>query len=142
MPLKRIKMPQPIFTYIFTSIIPSKKNSKRIIYRGRSPIIISSQDYLNWEKIESLKFKSAYIKSKKPLDGKKFIISYNFYSPNKRKYDLSNKIESINDMIVSLKLIKGINGEYIDDNYEYLSEGSFKYLGVDKSKYCEVKFYI
>ncbi len=61
-------------------------------------------------------------------------ISYEFYMPDRRKSDLSNKLESINDMFVKYWLLA-------DDNINIIQEIKATYQWVDK-EYPKVIVYI
>ena len=112
--------------------IPSKKNSKNIIQRWWRTFIVSSKEYIKWENeqieylwdtlTETLDFLPPYK------------IEYKFYLPDKRKTDLSNKIESINDMLVKFWYID-------DDNSNILQELHIYFMWVDKENpRCEITF--
>jgi len=90
--------------------IPSKKNSKQII-RGRGkarPRLISSSDYLLWEKQAILEIKIGW---QHKMIYKCESITYDFYFPDKRVRDLSNTIEGVNDSLVSAKVL-------VDDKWQ------------------------
>ena len=58
-----------------------------------------------------------------------------FYGENKRKFDLSNRAESIMDLLVDAGIIP-------DDNYEIVPRLDIKYGGVSKENpRCEVIIY-
>lgn len=78
--------------------IPSKKNSKVIVMRWRYPILLSSQAYLNWEseQIDIVKDLKLHL----TRETWPFQITANFYFPDLRETDLSNKFESVADMLV------------------------------------------
>lgn len=101
----------------FEGIPPSKKNSKTMVCRGRRPMLIPSKAYTKWHKETSERLESI-----SPLSGEQFTFSYYFYIPynkdwtiSKRPFDYSNKIESINDLLVDLNIIE-------DDNYTVIGE--------------------
>ena len=105
--------------------IPSKKNGKRIIRHGNIPCIISSKDFCEWEK--------DMIKTLLPYAGKLsgqtgLCITCDFYLPDLRRCDLSNKFESIADILhhESLKIID-------DDRFTILSEVHLVYRGIDRN---------
>jgi Holliday junction resolvase RusA-like endonuclease len=88
---------------------PSKKNSQRIVLgRGRKPTLLSSTDYIAWEKQAILEFKVGWDKGtiKKCVS-----ITYQFTFPDKRVRDLSNAVEGINDALVHAGVLK-------DDNWK------------------------
>lgn len=109
-----------IYTFEITGRIPSKKNSKRIVVRSNRPFIISSEDYLNWESewIYKLKWNN------EPLEKIK-CITCKFSSIDNRKWDLSNKFESIADLFVKKGILK-------DDNYSVIPKVELEFLCVNK----------
>ena len=64
--------------------IPSKKNSKVMVCRGKIPILLSSQKYQDWHKDAE---KQLLFKEKIKTD----YLELNFYLPDNRKCDLTNK---------------------------------------------------
>lgn len=97
--------------YKFTILgrIPSKKNS-RVTNRktGRS---FPSRDYVKWHKNaedQLDKFHNEEIDF--PIE-----ITYNFFMPDERKCDISNKIESINDLLTDINFWK-------DDNWKIVKK--------------------
>lgn len=85
--------------------VPSKKNSKQIIYvRGR-PLIIPSKNHKEWH-TQAL----SQLTGIKPVDKDIKVIELKFYPSTKRKFDLTNKAESIMDLLVDAGIIE-------DDNY-------------------------
>ena len=106
--------------------IPSKKNSKQIV-RWR---IISSKADLQWEKeqINNLIDIWQEIHIKPP-----FKIICDFYMPDRRLSDLSNKFESIADMLVKYWLFE-------DDNYTILQNIELNHKWYDKKEpRCEIE---
>ena len=106
---------------------PSKKNSKIMVCRGKFPILLPSSKYTTWHKqaIQQL-FGKHIIKSNK--------ITLIFYASDNRKFDLTNKAESIMDTLVDAGLIS-------DDNYSVVSELTLKFGGVDKGNArCEIEY--
>lgn len=89
--------------------IPSKKNCKQIVMRWKYPKLISSKAYLQWEELQVMLNKKIKLNSEPP-----YKIVCEFYMPDLRKTDLSNKFESIADMLVTAWVLK-------DDNYDILS---------------------
>ena len=100
--------------------IPSKKNSKMLVLRGKYPLLLPSSNYTKWHK-EALK----QLIGIKPISSNKLTIT--FFAENKRKFDLSNKCESVMDLLVDAKLLE-------DDNYTVISDLHLKFGGVDKEK--------
>lgn len=99
--------------------IPSKKNSKTIVCRGRFPMLLSSTKYIEWHKDASAQ-----------LIGQKAIptpckLTIEFWFPDARKTDLSNKTESLLDLFVD-------NGIIPDDNCNEIQELLLIYRGIDR----------
>ena len=88
---------------------PPKKNSQQIIYRNGKPVIIQSQRYLNFER------DCAYF-----LNSHKTHISYPinlkviFWVPDRRKRDMVNLLNAIQDVLVKYDVIA-------DDNYNVVA---------------------
>ena len=88
--------------------IPSKKNSKRICrVRGRTTLL-SSKDYLSWEKKALLEIKLNW---EQRMIHKCESITYEFAFPDYRVRDLTNSVEGVNDTLVSAGVLK-------DDNWK------------------------
>jgi len=106
---------------------PSKKNSKQIIYVRGKPLIISSKDYAIWHKTALQTLKTA-----PKFNGNTKAVVLCFYSENKRKFDLSNKAESIMDLLVDAGILQ-------DDNYEVVPRLILEYGGISKENpRCEI----
>lgn len=104
---------------------PSKKNSKIMVCRGKFPILLPSSKYTEWHKDALLQL----LGKKKILSDKITII---FYAGDKRKFDLTNKAESILDTLVDAGLLE-------DDNYSIISELILKFGGYEKDNpRCEI----
>lgn len=106
---------------------PSKKNSKIISCRGNRPCLFPSSKYTEWHK-----------SALSQLIGQKVItanaITLIFFAGDNRKFDLTNKAESIMDTLVDAGLLE-------DDNYSVVSELTLKFGGVEKDKArCEIEY--
>lgn len=116
-------------TYTFVKPIPSKKNSKQIFKNKSGKMFISSSsDHKDWQRTEFFLVKSKI----KERNIKRCTIDYNFYSPDEKAWDLSNKVESINDLLVDAEVI-------VNDNFKILYGMTVFYNGIDKDKYCEIR---
>ncbi len=104
--------------------IPSKKNSKRIVMFGHRPAIISSKDYEAWHTIASYEIKPQIHGLKLPLCGPQKI-ELVFYAETKRLWDLTNKAESIMDLLTDSGVIQ-------DDNYSFVPMIHLLFGGWDK----------
>lgn len=99
--------------------IPSKKNSKVWTWK----FMISSKNYIKREKEQLIYLKQNQIK---PENINYWVsISYEFFMPDNRKTDLSNKIESINDLLVKYWLLE-------DDNCKIIQEMNIYYKWIDR----------
>lgn len=106
---------------------PSKKNSKIISCRGNRPCLFPSQKYTEWHK-DALK----------QLKGLEKItvntIKITFYAGDNRKFDLTNKAESIMDTLVDAGLLE-------DDNYSIIGDLHLSFGGVEKNEArCEIEY--
>ena len=92
--------------------IPSKKNSTIQIMRHGKPLKFPSREYTEREKDAMMQCVREQLPKMKSNNCK---IGYTFYRPDNRKADFSNKIESINDMLVK-------HGFLEDDQRQCLAE--------------------
>lgn len=99
--------------------VPSKKNSKVMICRGPKPILLPSANYRLWHKSALTQVAGA-----KPI--KKKSLTLTIYPDSRRSGDLTNKAESVMDLLVDAGLIE-------DDNWFIVSEILLKFGGVDKT---------
>jgi Holliday junction resolvase RusA-like endonuclease len=102
--------------------IPSKKNSKKIIQvRGRI-LIVPSTKFEKWHKEAVKEMMSQHY----CLEGKKVCrVEINLYAPDKRKGDLTNRAESLMDLLVDCGIIK-------DDNWFEIPQVVLGFGGVDR----------
>jgi hypothetical protein len=106
---------------------PSKKNSKIISCRGNRPCMFPSKNYTEWHK-QAL----AQIVGKGKINSNNLQIT--FYSGDNRKFDLTNKAESIMDTLVDAGLLE-------DDNYSIIGDLHLLFGGVDKDNpRCEIDY--
>ena len=92
-----------------------KKNSQQIIYRNGKAIIIQSKLYLQFER-DCAYFLKKYAKGiEYPIN-----LKCTFYVADKRKRDIVNLLNAIQDVLVKYNVIK-------DDNYNIVA-------GVDGSR--------
>ena len=105
--------------------IPSKKNNKQRTWK----YLLSSKQYLEREKeqLRSLVGQVEQLRLNQELK-----VNYKFYMPDNRKSDLSNKVESINDLLVKYWLLE-------DDNRMIIKELNMRCEWVDKNNpRCEI----
>ena len=106
---------------------PSKKNSKIISCRGNRPCLFPSYKYTEWHK-DAIK----QLGGKLPIKVKELTLT--FYAPDNRKFDLTNKAESIMDTLVDAGLLE-------DDNYSVVSKLTLVFGGVEKDQArCEIEY--
>lgn len=91
-----------------------------MVCRGKVPILLPSSKYTDWHK-EALK----QVEDMEPIKSSK--ITLTFFAGDNRKFDLSNKCESIMDLLVDA-------GKIEDDNYSVVSELVLKFGGVEKGE--------
>ena len=101
-------------------VVPrSKKNSQQIIINPRTkrPMIIQSKLYANFERECGL-----YLKKYKCNIDYSINLKIKFYVPDKRRRDIANYIEAIQDILVKYEVLK-------DDNYNivYSLDGTRMY---------------
>lgn len=101
--------------------IPSKKNSRNIFFRRGRLMNIPSAKYKEWHKSATEQLKRV---PKKHLEDIESII-IEFYAPDKRATDLTNKAESVMDLLVDTGIIK-------DDNWYIVRRIALIFKGVDK----------
>ena len=95
--------------------IPSKKNSRINTRSGRS---FPSSKYKAWHKDASLQILNA------PKQTQKNVV-LTFYMPDNRRCDLTNKAESVMDLLVD-------NGIFDDDAWQVTGDVHLKSAGIDK----------
>lgn len=106
------------FTVPLTPV--TKKNSQRIVIRGGKPCILPSEKYKEYESLALW-----YIpKRGTPIDFP-VNVKCTFYMPTHRPCDLTNHLESIDDVMVKAGLLK-------DDNYKILASHDGSRVQVDK----------
>ena len=106
------------FTVPLTPI--TKKNSQRIVMRGNKPCILPSEKYKEYESIALWYIPKRGMAIDFPVNVKCI-----FYMPNNRLCDLTNHLESIDDVMVKAGLLK-------DDNYKILASHDGSRVMVDK----------
>lgn len=99
-----------------------KKNSQQIIYNPKTkrPMIIQSKLYSDFERECGL-----YLKKYKSNIDYRVNLKIEFYVPDKRKRDIANYIEAIQDILVKYEIIQ-------DDNYNIVSSLDGTRMYVDK----------
>lgn len=87
----------PTYTVGFTGRIPSKKNSKRILRVGGRTIVACSKDYSDWQKNHVIDLRKDWGRLPLPRVSS---VTLAFTAGDRRAFDLTNKAESIMDLLV------------------------------------------
>lgn len=106
-------------TVVFSGRVPSKKNSRRWIYRGGRKYLVPSLCHEAWEQSEIPSFHNA------PKLFPPYSLSLNVFAPDFQNCDLTNLVESVNDLLVKTELLE-------DDNWFALNEVHLKFIRVDR----------
>ena len=107
--------------------VPSKKNSRNIFYAKNRLYNLPSNRYEKW-----------HTTALKSIRGHKLVkdigqVILTFFPSTRRKSDLSNKTESIMDLLVDAGILE-------DDNWFICSDIRMVFGGVDKDKpRCEIE---
>lgn len=104
--------------------VPSKKNSKRWMKRGRGMYLLPSESYENWHDDAVIQVMQQIRGLELPIM-KTDRITISLFPPDRIKADLSNKAESLNDLLVDCGVIA-------DDNWFVVPELILHFGGVDK----------
>lgn len=102
--------------------VPSKKNSKKIFVMHGRLIIAPSTEYAKWER-DAVKQLAAQAQPGTKLFAGPIMLK--IFAPDKRKADMTNKAESIMDLLV-------VCGHIEDDNWFVVPELRLSFGGVDK----------
>lgn len=113
----------PKLGIILLGRVPSKKNSKQWLKFGGRMVLVPSKEYNAWHTEKSWELKNYKKLIKKTID--KCAITIKIYFPDKRKTDLTNKAESIMDLLVDNEFLT-------DDNHEVCPDLHLISEGVDK----------
>lgn len=115
-----------IVPILYQAMIPlnpkTKKNSQKIIInpKTRRPMIVQSEEYKQYERDAGWFLKPPA----EPLSGR-LNIRCIFYRDSRRRVDLTNLLEAIDDILVKYKIIK-------DDNFEIIAGHDGSRVLVDK----------
>lgn len=99
---------------------PSKKNSRNIFCRGGFPVNIPNQRYKDWHETGLWQLKKI-----KPINSETVSVSIMIFPKTKRKSDLTNKAESVMDLLVDAGILP-------DDNWFVVQQIILSFGGVDK----------
>ncbi len=106
--------------------IPSKKNSRITTRTGRS---FPSKKYTEWHTDAEWQVKTQNVL---PIKTDSLVLT--FYFPDHRRADLTNKAESVMDLLVDCKIIE-------DDSWQTIRSVLLQSEGVDKENpRCEINW--
>lgn len=111
-----------ITSFTLTGGVPSKKNSRKAIYVGGRTIMIANDKHVAWHKDASMQL---IAQRAKKIPGEYHKVEIKLFAPDRRKGDLTNKAESIMDLLVD-------NGIIEDDNWFVVGGLHLFFGGVDK----------
>jgi len=115
--------------YTILGDIPSKKNSKRMLRNPKTGKMFpaGSKNYLNWKRTAG-----NYITHSRFALIERAEVTLTVFPKTRRAADLTNKAESVMDLLVDTAVIK-------DDNWFIVGDVRLKFGGVDKvNPRCEV----
>ena len=117
--------------FTLKNLVPSKKNSKRIVfYRGKT-MILPSKAHSDWHEEQMWVLKTLKI----PLQTEPVCIEMTFFSDSKRRGDLDNKATSVLDLLKDAGILE-------DDNWFKVPSLILKFGGIEKlSPHCDVLIY-
>lgn len=105
-------------SFVFLGDTPSKKNSKNVVCRGARPYVFPSQAYQSWHSEQMVELYAA-----KRCEAN--TVEITIYPSSRRKGDLTNKAESIMDLLVDAGVLE-------DDNWFCVGRVNLAFGGVDK----------
>jgi len=106
-----------------TGRIPSKKNSKVFSFRGKRPVLLPSPSYRKWHKNAVTEVLGQKKKAIYGILG----IRVNIWLPDNRRCDITNKIESVMDLLVDCKILS-------DDRWQITGPLYLTPMGIDKER--------
>ena len=110
---------------VITGRTPSKKNSRVCFVRHGKMMNIPSKAYVEWHKSAMAQVTGSPVANIKE-------VTLNFYAPDKRGTDLSNKAESIMDLLVDKGILE-------DDNWFIVPKLTIEMKGIDRTNpRCEI----
>jgi hypothetical protein len=104
--------------------VPSKKNSKRLITVHGRTIPISSKAHEEWHRVALAHI--LYGEKRHPVLEHVEFVHVTIYSKTKGRFDLSNKVEAVMDILVDA-------GVLLDDCWSVVPDLRVTYGGVDKN---------
>ena len=116
--------------FVIEGRIPSKKNSRNVFVRGGKQFNIPSDKYKEWHKQATIQLSlQEKIRFESVCE-----VQLEFFMPDNRACDLTNKAESVMDLLVDCGVIQ-------DDKWQIIPRIMLEAKGVDK-KNPRVKVWI
>lgn len=112
---------------IIEGVIPSKKNGKRIAKFGEKRFIVSSKSHEDWHEPagrQLFPYKMRLMNEFGSLPIKKVKINFLLYTKNNQRQDLSNKWESVADLLVDCGILE-------DDCVQVIPRVNMQWMGID-----------
>ncbi len=100
--------------------VPSKKNSRKAIYAGGRTIMIPSDQYKAWHQGAATELYGTKAIEKYPVR-----VKITLFMPDAIRADLTNKAESIMDLLVDCCILQ-------DDNWNVIPELDLRCAGIDR----------
>ena len=109
-------------TLILHGRVPSKKNSKRRIQRGARVFMVPSAQHEAWHDVQ---MNALRVWPHGMIHPEKVTLDYT--APDRRRADLSNKTESVMDLLVDAGILE-------DDNWFVIGDIHMRLVGVSNEK--------
>lgn len=100
--------------------VPSKKNTRIPVTRGSYTFMIPGKTYKAWHALAVPQVPKCRVESPTA-------VTMTFYAKTKRKADLTNRAESVMDLLVDCGVLE-------DDNYFAVPKVTLVFAGVDKEQ--------
>lgn len=131
---------RPVLTIVFEGHIPTKKNHRRTLKRGNRTFSVPSEAHEDWNADQVSRLSYERRGHDLPLQPP-YAITYEFTVGDLKQFDLSNAIESVNDLLICSNPARSI-GVILDDSWQYLRMISPKIVGFSFGKpNCKVDIY-
>lgn len=112
---------KPIYTYNLYGAVASKKNGKQWIKRAGKRYLVPSDFHAAWHEEAGYQLK-VQRRPKEPLESARIVLT--FRAPDMKLADLTNKTESVMDLLVDHAVLK-------DDNWFICGDIHLKFGGVE-----------
>lgn len=102
-----------MITFELDGLVPSKKNSRSLFYRDGQQVNVPSAKYTKWHREAQKDLVPQLMGLSMPIVTEPLFIAYVFTMPDYTRRDLSNMIQSIEDLFKDMGVIT-------DDAWKYL----------------------